>query len=1252
LIQVTRFHIGLKSNLLRRQNMSDDLSTPIDLIIDFDGGLVVSGQGYDIPTFDFDGFNFTAFTPFAQSDGSAGDLNEQIFQIVAGVREDYANFNVRVIWDDQGVNSPFFDNTDTVVMVVAESGTSVGLESAFGIASNVDVPAFTGAPLQSRRDTAFAFLPPHIESSFEPFAYSQIRELIDTISHEAAHTFGLSHTSEQDTEARQIVTTAEQNQNLDSRFSPEILNHDAPETEVEYSETDRLNEAVGAASTLPGDTQSSQTLPEEPNTPFLGSIATTDFISQSGTVDFLGDRDAFRFVAQETGQYTIQMQVADESLLNPVVTLWDAEGDFIDVGTGTVSTITFNATADTTYYAVAGSEVDRQGSGVVPDGQTGTYTLEIGTEVIVGPYEPNDSILQAYDTGIVGSGSIVLSAMIGDGEFGQTEGDYDYFSLSAFAGQKITIHTFADVNGIDLDTVVRLYDSSGTLLAVNDDNDSSLDSSLSYDVAVDGQYFALVQGLGVGVGTTRNYEVAFTVSDNVNIEAYEPNDSIPQAYDTGISGSGSTVLSATIGDGEFGQTTGDYDYYSLFAFAGQNITIETFSNVNGTSLNTVVGLYDSFGTLVSFNNNNPSSLDSSLSYNATLTGKYYAVVQGSSTDFPDPFTPGAGGGVGSTGNYEVAFTVSDNVNLEAYEPNETISQAYNTGLSGSGSTVLSAAIGDGEFGQTTGDYDYYSLFAFAGQTITLATFSNVYGTSLDTVVGLYNSSGTLLTFNNNNGSSLDSSLSYDVAFTDQYFAVVRGASPEFPDPFTPGAGSEVGSTGNYEVAFTVSDNVNLEAYEPNDSISQAYDTGIIGSGSTVLSAVIGDGEFGQTTGDYDYFSLFAFAGQNITIDTFANVYGTSLDTVVGLYDSFGTLVASNNNNASSFDSSLSYNATLTGNYYAVVQGSITDFPDPFTPGAGGGVGSTGNYEVAFTVSNNVNLEPNDSIPQAYNTGLIGSGSTVLSAVIGDGEFGQTTGDYDYFSLFAFAGQNITIDTFSNVYGTSLDTVVGLYNSSGTLVASNDNNASSLDSSLSYDVAFTDQYFAVVRGASSGLATDPLNPGGGSEVGSTGSYEVAFTVSDEVNLEAYEPNDSISQAYDTGISGSGSTVLSAVIGDGEFGQTSGDYDYYSLFALAGQNITVDTFSNAYGTSLNTVVGLYDSSGTLVALNDNNASSFDSSLSYNVAVDGQYYAVVTGAGSGLAVDLFTDPFTPGSGGGVGSTGNYEVAFTVSSEASSLG
>jgi hypothetical protein len=506
-------------------NPPTDSGTTVDLILDFDGGSVQSGQGYDIPTSDFDGFNFTGFTPFAQSDSSAGNLNEQILQIVAGVREDYADFNVRVIWDNQGVNSSFFDNNDTVVMIVGERGTAVGEGNIFGIAANVDVPAFTGEPLQSNRDTAFAFLPPHVNNSFEPFAYSQIRELIDTVSHEAGHTFGLSHTSEQDSEGRQIVTNVGQNRNLDSRFSPEILNHNSPETGIEYSETDRLNQAVGAASTLPGDTQSSQTLPNEPNTLFLGSITTTDFISQNGTVNFLGDRDAFRFVAQETGQYTIRQQATDGSLLNPVITLWDAEGDFVAVGTGTESTITLNATAGTTYYAVAGSDVDRQGSGVVPAGQTGGYTLEIGTPSGLEPFEPNDSIRQAYDTGLSGNESVTLSAFVGDGEFGDTSGDYDYFSLDATVGQTITIETFADSLDTDLDTLVGLYDSFGTLLASDDDSGSGLDSLLNYQVQADGEYYAVVRGFGSsfatdpftpgtgsGVGSTGEYDVALSVS--------------------------------------------------------------------------------------------------------------------------------------------------------------------------------------------------------------------------------------------------------------------------------------------------------------------------------------------------------------------------------------------------------------------------------------------------------------------------------------------------------------------------------------------------------------------------------------------------------------------------------------------------------------------------------------------------------------------------------------------------------------------
>jgi hypothetical protein len=950
----------VEDSSLDNNSSLDDSGTTVDLILDFDGGSVQSGQGYDIPTDNFDGFNFTAFTPFAESDGSTGVLNEQIFQIVAGVREDFADFNVRVIWDNQGVNSSFFDNNDTVVMVVAESGTSVGVGDIFGIAANVDVPAFTGQPLQSQQDTAFAFLPPHVESSFEPFAYSQIRELIDTISHEAGHTFGLSHTSEQDSEGRQLVTNVGQNQNLDSRFSPEVLDHNPPETGIEYSETDRLNDAVGAASTLPGDTQSSQTLPNEPNTLFLGSIGTTDLISQDGTVNFLGDRDAFRFVAQETGEYTIEQSATDGSLLNPVVTLWDAEGDFVATGTGEVSTITFNATAGTTYFVVAGSDVDRQGSGVVPTGETGAYTLAIGTSSTnpdnPEPFEPNDSITQAYDTGLSGNDSVTLSAVIGDGEFGSSTGDYDYFSLDADAGQTITIETFADSLGTGLDTYVGLYDSFGTLVASDDDSGTGFDSVLNYQVQADGEYYAVVQGFGSGfasdpftagtgggVGSTGEYDVAFTVSGGVNLGPFEPNDSITQAYDTGLSGNDSVTLSAVIGDGEFGDSTGDYDYFSLSADAGQTIAIETFADAVGTGLDTYVGLYDSFGTLVASDDDSGEGFDSVLNYQVQSDGDYYAVVRGFGSGFAsDPFTAGTGSGVGSTGEYDVTISVNG-----PFEPNDSITQAYDTGLAGEGSTTLSAVIGDGDFGDTSGDYDYFSLSADAGDSISIETFADALDTGLDTFVGLYDSFGTLVASDDDSGEGLDSLLNYQVQSDGEYYAVVRGFGSGFAsDPLTAGTGGGVGSTGEYDVTISVNG-----PFEPNDSITQAYDTGLAGEGSTTLSAVIGDGDFGNTSGDYDYFSLSADAGDSIGIETFADSLGTGLDTFVGLYDSFGTLLASDDDSGTGLNSVLNYQVQADGEYYAVVWGYGSGFAsDPFTAGTGGGVGSIGEYDVTISVN--------------------------------------------------------------------------------------------------------------------------------------------------------------------------------------------------------------------------------------------------------------------------------------------------------------
>jgi len=702
----------------------------VDLILDFNGGLVQAGQGYDIPSGSFNGFTFSPFTAFAQNNGSPGNLNEQIFQILAGVREDFADFNVRLLWDDQGVDSPHFDNQDTVVMITGDSSTALGFnDSFFGIAANVDVPAFTGVSLQSQRDTAFAFQPPHVESSFEPFAYSQIRELIDTISHEAGHTFGLSHANQQDSEARQLVTTAEQNQNLDSRFSLESLNHSGPETGIEYSETERLNEAVGAAPILPGDTQSSQTLPNEPNTSFLGSVG--DFIAEVGAVDFLGDRDAFRFVAQNTGQYTIRQQATEGSLLNPVVTLWDAEGDFLTVGSGDVSTITFDALEGTTYYAVAGSDVDRLGSGVVPIGATGTYTLEIDSSDDI-PGETNDNFadsltLTGEDVSTTGT-NIGFTGEVGEPNHAGASGVLNsaWWNWTAPTSGNVTIDTF----GSDYDTTLAVYTGSSlgslTEIASNDDS-GSLQSQVDFNTVAGTTYQIAIDGYSSSTG-----DIALNI-DSLDDTPGETNDNFADSLT--LSGEDVSTTGTNIGfTGEVGEPNHagasgvlNSAWWNWTAPTSGNVTIDTFGSDYDTTLAVYTG--SSLGSLTEIASNDDSgSLQSQVDFNTVAGTTYQIAIDGYSSstgdialniDLETPETPTPGGPIFGTSDGDELNIFDSSALVFAGAGNDLVDASAGTGnnrlYGGNGDDILLAGVNDRLFG---GDGDD---MLFAGDSDNLLT---------------------------------------------------------------------------------------------------------------------------------------------------------------------------------------------------------------------------------------------------------------------------------------------------------------------------------------------------------------------------------------------------------------------------------------------------------------------------------------------------------------------------------------------------
>lgn len=134
--------------------------------------------------------------------------------------------------------------------------------------------------------------------------------------------------------------------------------------------------------------------------------------------------------------------------------------------------------------------------------------------------------------------------------------------------------------------------------------------------------------------------------------------------------------------------------------------------------------------------------------------------------------------------------------------------------------------------------------------------------------------------------------------------------------------------------------------EPNDAIGQANETGLAGVGSVIIEGFIGDGEFGSTSGDFDYYSLDVGANHEITIDVDAATLGSGLDSLVILYDSAGTFLAFNDD-AGGLDSFLTFTTERADTYFVAVMDAFSAAIAPFTPGGGTGAETTGEYRVTI-----------------------------------------------------------------------------------------------------------------------------------------------------------------------------------------------------------------------------------------------------------------------------------------------------------------
>src|SRR5262249_24754429 len=146
-----------------------------------------------------------------------------------------------------------------------------------------------------------------------------------------------------------------------------------------------------------------------------------------------------------------------------------------------------------------------------------------------------------------------------------------------------------------------------------------------------------------------------------------------------------------------------------------------------------------------------------------------------------------------------------------------------------------------------------------------------------------------------------------------------------------------------------------------------------------------------------------------------------------------------------------------------------------------------------------------------------------------------------------------------------------------------------DSLLQFLLPTDDSYSLVVFAKGSGFQADPFDPASGGGAASEGDYQLTIALESPVRISQTDDDGVLSLANETGLTAGAEGLVSAggVIGDGPDGSGGtglGDIDLYRLEAAAGQIISVGTDTPDPLDGLDTIVGIFDSSGHLLAYND--------------------------------------------------------------------
>ena len=459
---------------------------------------------------------------------------------------------------------------------------------------------------------------------------------------------------------------------------------------------------------------------------------------------------------------------------------------------------------------------------------------------------------------------------------------------------------------------------------------------------------------------------------------------------------------------------------------------------------------------------------------------------------------------GDIGTYSLHVYISRQINPDQYEENNTSSTAYNLGTVNTSNANYTV---DANFHVTT-DNDYYKINLPAGYSYTInANILNSYNNSTYSADAKFATSPNGSNWSSNYGSTMPALTITDGGVL--YFRVL---------PYTD---HEIG-TYQLQIAITRTGGVDPDIYEPNNTVSAAYNLGTVSTNNTSYTV---NANFHLTT-DNDYYKIILPAGYSYTINA-------------NLLDSYN-----NNNFTADAKFATSQDGATWSSDYGVYMPELTMSDGgviyfrvlPYTDH------ETGTYQlqIAITRTGNANpeldldmYEPNNTASSAFYLGVVTSNTASYTV---NANFHIET-DNDYYKINLPAGYSYTINAnILNSYNNNNYTAHAFFSTSQT------------GSTWSSDY---DEYMPTLTMNDGGILYFRVLSSTDHEIG-TYQLQIAITRSIAVEPDIYEPNNTASTAY---LFGNMNDDLMTIDAECSF-HTSSDVDYFKINLPPDYTYSVD------------------------------------------------------------------------------------------------